>query len=156
MARPRKQLPPNGLEIIREGAANGLSQPRLARALGMGVDAFRRIVDENHQAREAFEEARAVEHDELHGMLMRAARGTPAQYDADGNLVRAEQAPQLRAMEILWKTRHGYREQGEPPGATATAAVQIMLPGQLPVEKLRELGFVPPAQMIAHAPLTNR
>ncbi|TXN00571.1 hypothetical protein FV242_21500 [Methylobacterium sp. WL64] len=154
MARPRKQLPANGLDILREGAAKGLSQPRLARSLGMGVDAFRRILDESPQAREVMEEARAVEHDELHGILMSLARGTPAEYDAAGNVIRAEQPRQLRAAEILWKTRHGYREQGEPPGASATAGVQIIMPAQVSLDQLQSL--MPPSLTLPHPSLTHR
>lgn len=150
MARPRKQLPPNGLEIIRDAASNGVPETKLARALGMSWEAWKRIRTENPEARQAWEEAKAVEHDELFGMLMRAARGAPAEFDDAGNCVRAEQAPQLRAVEILWKTRHGYREQGEAAAAQAVAGVQIVMPAQMSMEQLHSM--FPAAPVVPHAP----
>ena len=154
MARPRKHLPPNGLELIRAAASNGVSETKLAEALGLSWPTWKRIRDEDPAANEAWQEAKAVEHDELFGILMQMARGAPAEYDAAGNVIRAEQPRQLRAAEILWKTRHGYREQGEPPGASATAGVQIIMPAQVSLDQLQSL--MPPSLTLPHPSLTHR
>jgi hypothetical protein len=41
--RPRKNLPENGLAIIEQAAANGISERKLAKALGMSLDTWLKI-----------------------------------------------------------------------------------------------------------------
>ena len=48
MARPRKNLSENGLAIIEQAAANGISERKLAKALGMSLDTWLEIRRETH------------------------------------------------------------------------------------------------------------
>jgi hypothetical protein len=65
MGCPRKNLPANGLQIIRALASNGV---HLAKALGVDVKTWRRIREEDLEAKAAWEEARALEQDKLVGV----------------------------------------------------------------------------------------
>ena len=131
MARPRKTLPENGLAIIEQAAANGVSERRLAKALGMGLDAWLKIRRENPEARAAYAEAKAAEEDELVGTLMREARGAPAVFDENGKQIRAERPPYVPAAMFLLKTRHGYRENGPAEGADTGPRITINLPAAM-------------------------
>jgi len=92
-----------GLCVVEELAARGCSVVTIARALGMGKDAFRSIRNRQPEVDEALERGRAVEHDSLVSNLRRAADG--------GNVV---------ANIFLLKARHAYRE-GEPLEAPIAA-----------------------------------
>lgn len=150
MAPPRKHLPPNGREIIQESGRNGLGEKMIAQALGLSYATWRRMKVENPEVRELWEEAKASEEDELVGLVMQAARGAPAEYDGQGNVTRAERPPYVPAAFFLLKTRHAYREMGEPNGPSAAAAVQIIMPAQIPLDQLRSM--VPGAQIAPPAP----
>jgi len=92
----------NGLCIVEELAARGCSVVTIARALGMGKDAFRSVRYRQPEVEEALERGRAIEHDSLVSNLRHAADG--------GNVV---------ANIVLLKARHTYRE-GEPLEASAS------------------------------------
>ncbi len=111
MARPRKTLPENGLAIVRTLAANGALETSIAAALGLDAKTWRRIRDEDPDTRAVWEEARTIERDRLVGSLFRQALGAPAEYDGQGNVVRAEQPPVPTAAMFLLKARHGYRAE---------------------------------------------
>lgn len=100
MARPRKTLPKNGLEIIRDCASRGVSETDLAKALGMDHKTWRRLRDENPETKAAWEEAKAIERDQLVGVLFEAAT-------KDNN---------ISAAMFLLKARHGYRDHGATEG----------------------------------------
>src|SRR5690242_12148930 len=90
--RPRKTLPANGLDVIRRLASNGCNEVAIAAALKMDVSAWRRIREEDPEARAAWQEARAIEENKLAGKLFEAAM--------NGNVT---------AAIFLLKARHGYR-----------------------------------------------
>src|SRR4051794_38982591 len=118
MGRPRKTLPANGLQIIRGLAARGIRELDVAAALGMGVHAWRRIRQEDPAAKEAWEESKAREHDELVSAMYVMAMGKPAQFDGSGNKTRDELKPDPWAAAFLLKTRHGYRDAGAADSTT--------------------------------------
>ncbi|TXM65875.1 hypothetical protein FV226_24320 [Methylobacterium sp. WL12] len=104
----------------------------LARALGVSFKTWRRIREEDPAANEAWVEARAVEEGELVGLLMREARGVPAEFDENGKQVRAERPPYPAAAMFLLKTRHAYRDNGPADGAADTGPrIVINLPGPM-------------------------
>jgi len=121
MPRPKKQLPRNGLQIIRDMAAAGNREIDIARALGMSYDTYHRIKGEFPPAAEALEEGRGIEHQALVGSLFDAAM--------KGNVV---------AAMFLLKTRHGYRE-GYMVEHNSTVNVRFEMPGALPVTQYEKL-----------------
>lgn len=140
MARPRKRLPANGLDIIRDLASHGVQETVLAKALGLDVKTWRKIRTEDPDAKAAWEEARATEEDRLVGELFAQAVGRPAQYDAEGNVIQAEQKPNPSAAMFLLKTRHGYREQGPADGDDSPRVnLTFNLPAPLEPEQWQKL-----------------
>ncbi len=91
--RPHKTLPANGVALIRALAANGAKETEMAAALGMDASTWKRIRDEDPEAKAAWQEARTIEHDKLVGVLFRQAVGSPAEFDDHGNMIRAEHPP---------------------------------------------------------------
>ena len=51
MARRRKTLPAGALDVIREAAANGVAETRLAKMLKLDYSTWRRIREEDPAAR---------------------------------------------------------------------------------------------------------
>lgn len=153
MGRPRKTLPPTGIATIRRLAANGVQETVLAAALGLDMKTWRRIRNEDPEAKAAWEEARALEQDTLVGALFRQAIGAPAEFDDAGNKVRAEQAPNAPAAMFLLKARHGYRDIGPVDGgAENRVAIVVNLPGALQPDQYRKLVEVhPSAQAVEQA-----
>jgi hypothetical protein len=96
---------------VRTLAANGALETSIAAALGLDAKTWRRIRDEDPDTRAVWEEARTIERDRLVGSLFRQALGAPAEYDGQGNVVRAEQPPVPTAAMFLLKARHGYRAE---------------------------------------------
>lgn len=107
-------LPP-GIELIRDMAARGCSQPTIRRALGIGNSAWQRILKEQEEVGEAYRSGKAEEEDYLVSLLRQAAD--------KGNIISAM---------FLLKSRHGYVE-GAPPD-TARTNVTIVLPDALSEE----------------------
>src|SRR5690349_19055070 len=116
MARPRKTLPANGLDIISQLARRGVREVEVARALGMSWHVWKRIREEDPEANKAWAEAKAIEADTLVSAMFNMAVGAPAEYDADGNVIRAETKPDPWAAAFLLKARHGYRDTGAADG----------------------------------------
>jgi hypothetical protein len=111
MGRRKKTLPTNGLETITELAERGVTETDIAKALGMSFDTWLRIKTENEEAKHALEAARAIEKDQLVGMLFdKAMKGDST------------------AAMFLLKTRHGYLE-GKQHVSANQVNVQITLPG---------------------------
>jgi len=145
MARPRKTLPPGGLDTIKRLAAYGVQETVIAAALGMDAKTWKRIREEDPEAKAAWEEARAAEQDALVGSLFRQAIGAPAEHDEDGNVIRAELSPFAPAGMFLLKARHGYRDNGPGDAGEARAVVHINLPAPLNPEQFARLIETTPA-----------
>jgi hypothetical protein len=123
VARPRKALPANGLDVIRGLAANGVNEHAIAAALGLAFETWKRIRDEDPEAKAAWQEARAIEENRLAGELFRQAM--------DGNTT---------AAIFLLKGRHGWRDVGPAEGDSGVkVGVQINLPGALKAEDYQRL-----------------
>lgn len=102
MGRPKKKLPRQcgGMDVyeaITDMARRGLRETDIARCLGMHLNTWVRIKEENQKALDAFEAGRGAEHEALIGTLHKAAL-------QDGNVA---------AAMFLLKTRYGYRETME-------------------------------------------
>ncbi|WP_417713990.1 hypothetical protein [Pseudophaeobacter arcticus] len=109
-----------GLKVVGDLAARGCSVVTIARALGMGRDAFRAVRGRQPEVEDALEQGRAVEHDALVGNLRAAAD--------EGNIV---------ANIFLLKARHQYRE-GEAIEANLSVNVNtggvLVVPAKQSVE----------------------
>ena len=66
MARPFEKLPAGARNHLESMAANGLlSESAAARALGMPFEQFRRVITEHEGSKKIWEDALAVERDQL-------------------------------------------------------------------------------------------
>jgi hypothetical protein len=120
MGRKKKTLPTNGLETITELAERGVTETDIAKALGMSFDTWLRIKTENEEAKQALEAARAIEKDQLVGMLFdKAMKGDST------------------AAMFLLKTRHGYLEGKQHVNANQVN-VQISVPGSMDAEQYQK------------------
>ncbi|MCP8939395.1 hypothetical protein NK718_12795 [Alsobacter sp. SYSU M60028] len=146
MGRPRKTLPANGLRIISDLACRGVREVEVARALGMSWHTWKRIREEDQEAKRAWEEAKAIEHDALVSSLFNMAVGAPAEYDAEGNVVRAEVKRDAWAAAFLLKARHDYRDTGAASegGADQRVAVVVNIPAPMSPEDYAKLVRVTP------------
>jgi hypothetical protein len=116
MPRPRKSLPANGLDIIRQMARNGCQETKIAQALGLSFKTWVRLRKEDPEARAVWEEARAIEHDAIMGKLFQLGM----EEDNAG------------ALMFLMRARHGYRDQGSTDPADASRPiVNIVLPSPM-------------------------
>ena len=120
MGRKKIKLPSNGLDIIRNLAERGVRETDIARALGMSFKTWKRIKDENDEARETLEEARQIEENKLFGILYEKAM--------KGDTVSAI---------FLLKSRHGYKEGADQVNANQVN-VKITLPGSMDPEDYRK------------------
>jgi hypothetical protein len=77
MGRPRKSLPANGLDIIRGLAAHGANEVQIAGALGLDFRTWKRLLDDDPEARAAWQEARAIEENKLRRHVFAAAPWVP-------------------------------------------------------------------------------
>ena len=123
MGRPRKRLPKDGFEIIRDCAARGVGEVDLAKALGMSFPTWKKLRDEDEDVREVYEEAKSIERDKLVGVLYEAATN-------DGN---------TGAAMFLLKARHGYRDHGPTDGAEAGVNINLTLPPALDPDQYSRL-----------------
>jgi len=133
MARPRKTLPAGGLQVIRDMAAKGVAEVRLARALKMDYRTWARIRDTDPEAKAAYREAKAIERDALVGKLYEQAM--------EGNTV---------AAIFLLKARHGYRDIGDPPAPEGSRVNLVFnLPAPLEPDQYTKLVEVHPGTLPA-------
>ena len=117
IGRPPKKLPPGALDVIREAAAKGVAETKLAKLLRMDFATWRRIREEDPAAKKVWEEAKAIERDVLAGRLFSVAMD--------------DEHPQaVTAAIFLLKARHGYRDQG--PADTAADGPKVNLVFNLP------------------------
>ncbi|GGY81982.1 hypothetical protein [Marinobacter zhanjiangensis] len=123
MARPFEKLPAGAKNHLESMAANGLlSESAAATALGMPLDQFRRVIAEHKPSKEIWDNALAVERDQLLGaMYARAMEGD------------------TKAAQTLLAVRHGMTEK-QPKGASERVSVVFNLPQALdPAEYLKSV-----------------
>lgn len=123
MARPFEKLPAGAKNHLESMAANGLlSESAAATALGMPLDQFRRVIAEHKPSKEIWDNALAVERDQLLGaMYSRAMEGD------------------TKAAQTLLAVRHGMTEK-QPKGASERVSVVFNLPQALdPAEYLKSV-----------------
>ena len=120
----------------------------VAAALGLSQKTWKKLRDEDPEAKQVWAEARGIELDRLVGSLFRQAVGSPAEYDDKGNCVRAEQPPVPIAAMFLLKSRHQYRDQGPTDGTSdGRPSVIINLPAALPADAYAKLITVTPSAL---------
>ncbi len=117
--KPRKDIPPDALEVIRQAAATGASKRGVALVLGCAPSTFQKWLEENDDLREAFEDGREVERQTLHNVLYNAAIG-------------GQGKDSLIASMFLLKARHGYIE-GDKAQESNRVSINFQMPGALPL-----------------------
>ena len=116
MGRPRKNLPAKALDVIRQAASNGVKEVDIAKALGVDFRTWRRISDEDPEAREVYREAKSIEEGKLVGVLFDKA---------------VNKQDSVAAIFLL-KARHGYRDQGPTDGGDdGRPTININIPAPL-------------------------
>ncbi|MEG0052856.1 MAG: hypothetical protein RR928_16345 [Comamonas sp.] len=120
IGRPRKEPPPDAIEVIREAASKGATKKGAAFALQVSDDILSRWFNEHPELQEAFEKGRERERQTLHDVL----------YDA---ATKGSGKDSLIAAMFLLKSRHGYRE-GEQEAAQNRVQINFQLPGAKPLE----------------------
>lgn len=135
MGRPRKTLPANGLQVIRDLASNGVQETVLAKALGISYEVWQRIREEDPEAKAAWVEAKKLEEDRLVGMLFE----------------QAVEKKNVTGAIFLLKGRHAYRDIGPTDGSDAARiGVTINIPAPLaPEEYAKLINVVPEAREAA-------
>jgi len=114
MARPFEKLPPGAKTHMEGMAAHGLlSESAAANALGMPLDQFRKVIKEHAPSREIWENALAIERDNLLGALYDKAMGGDT-----------------KAAGTLLAVRHGMSEK-TPIQTGDRVAVNIVLPSAM-------------------------
>src|SRR6056297_203901 len=114
MARPYEKLPPGAKRHLEAMATNGmLSESAAATALGMPLDQFRKVIAEDPKSKEVWENALAIERDNLLEALYSKAM--------DGD---------TKAAQTLLAVRHGLTEK-QPQGAQAGVSISFTLPSAM-------------------------
>lgn len=122
IGRPLKQPPKDAVEIIRDIASRGCSEKTVLAALGTSRETWSRWKTEYPELLDAYEEARAVEHDKLVGVLFE----------------RALKGDTVAAMFLL-KCRHNYRDGGIVLEDNRSVKIGIMLPQSLKPEQYQQI-----------------
>lgn len=114
MARPFEKLPSGARNHLESMAANGLlSESSAATALGMPLHEFRRVITEHPASKEIWENALAVERDQLLQSMYDSAIGGDT-----------------KAAQTLLAVRHGLSEK-QPKGNSDRVSVVFNLPAAL-------------------------
>ncbi len=114
MARPYEKLPNGAKTHLEAMAANGLlSESTAAKALGMPLNQFRRVIQEHRPSKEIWDNALAVERDQLLDALYNKAVGGDT-----------------KAAQTLLAVRHGLSDK-QPTGASERVSVVFNLPQAL-------------------------
>ena len=130
MGRPRKNLPANALDVIRQAAANGVNEVGIAQALGVDFRTWQRIRDEDPETKAVYQEARKAEEGKLVGVLFDKA---------------VNKQDSVAAIFLL-KARHGYRDQGpSDAGDTTRPTININIPAPLAPDQYARLIEVAPS-----------
>lgn len=93
--RRKYLVPDNQVTAILDACRRGVSEVRIARALGVNYRTWMRVRAEDERVASALAETRKLEEDELVSLLMDKARGG-----------------ETTAIIFALKGRHGYRDQG--------------------------------------------
>lgn len=123
VGRPRKQAPPDALEVITQATARGASKRGVAMALGCDIETLSRWLQESDELKEAFEHGREKERQTLHDVL----------YDC---AVSGQGKDSLIAAMFLLKARHGYRE-GDQAAEANRVSINFQMPGALPLAQFQ-------------------
>jgi len=114
MARPFEKLPAGAKNHLESMAATGLlSESAAARALGMPLDQFRTVIAEHKPSTAIWDNALAVERDQLLGALYNKA--------VEGD---------TKAAQTLLAVRHGMSEK-QPQGDSGRVSVVFNLPAAM-------------------------
>lgn len=114
MARPFEKLPVGAKNHLENMAVNGLlSESRASNSLGIPLDQFRTIIVEHSPSKKIWENALAVERDQLLDSLYNKA--------IDGD---------TKATQTLLAVRHGMTEK-QPQGHSERVSVVFNLPPAL-------------------------
>jgi hypothetical protein len=122
MAAPKKKPPANAIEIIAATACRGCSEKSIAFALGISFDTWLRWREDHPELKQALDQARAVEHDALVGVLFEKAM--------TGDSV---------AAMFLLKCRHNYRDGGVTIEDNRSVRIGVMLPASLNAEQYKQI-----------------
>lgn len=110
-----------GCRRLTKDRANGLSQASCASRLGISASTLRRIMDDDEEAKAAYDTGTGAMQDELVGLLMKHAR--------DGDRTSAI---------FLLKGACGFREIGPTDGSSASApTVNITLPPPMSADQMQ-------------------
>ena len=132
MARPLKLPPKNAIEIITDVASRGCAERSIALALGINYQTWQRWREDHPELKEAYQNARAVEHDALVGILYEKAIAGDS----------------IAAMFLL-KCRHNYRDGGITIEDNRQIKLGIMLPQSLNAEQYKQI-ITTSAEVISH------
>lgn len=121
--KPRKQAPPDALEVITEATARGASKRGVAMALGCDMGTLTRWLEESDTLKEAFEQGREKERQTLHNVLYDCAVG-------------GQGKDSLIAAMFLLKARHGYIE-GDKAAESNRVSINFQMPGALPLAQFQ-------------------
>lgn len=114
MARPFEKLPPGAKTHLESMAASGLlSESAAATALGMPLDQFRKVIVEHALSKAVWENALAIERDNLLASLYDKAVGGDT-----------------KAAQTLLAIRHGMSEKA-PQGSSERVTVVFNLPAAM-------------------------
>jgi hypothetical protein len=122
IGRPLKLPPKNAVEIILDIASRGCSEASIAHALHVDFQTWQRFRVDHPELKEAYEKARAREHDALVGVLFEKALA--------GDTVSAL---------FLLKTRHGYRDNSTIIEDNRSVKIGVMLPQSLNADQYRQI-----------------
>lgn len=147
MARPRKHLDRQHVSRLKELVDRRATHTEIAREFGIDRATWLRIRREDERVAEILKAGKEAEERELVGSLYQQAVGRPAEYDAEGNVVRAEQKPSAVAAMFLLKARFGYRDQGPVDGSEAGPRITINLPSPLTPDQWRNMVDVTPGRI---------
>lgn len=91
-------------EVVMNGVAIGVPHAKIARVLNITVQTMKRHFKDEMETGKTMADMR------IGGTIYRGANGSPAVYDDNGNLIRAEQRP-IPSLLIWWsKVRMGWKE----------------------------------------------
>ncbi len=132
MGRPFEKFPPGARAHLESMACNGLlSESTAATSLGMPLAQFRQVVRDHAPSRLVWDNALAIERDQL----LKALYDKAVQGD-------------VNAAKILLATRHGMSEKS-PVGAQERVQIVFHLPASLsPADYAKQLQ--PTVQQIGH------
>lgn len=108
--RRKYLVPDQHIDAVLKACRKGASEVRIARMLGVNYRTWMRVRTEDERIASALSESRKIEEEELVSLLMDKARGG-----------------ETTAIIFALKGRHGYRDHGVPPSASADARVNVTI-----------------------------